>query len=100
LKLNFYELLPKHPIKPEIKALIEREGPVSLEEYRALRMNSYDREALIPKLSDEALLWDIEYALENVGHQRSPPETYNEAIIGQYMPEMVKRFRRGMRDGK
>jgi hypothetical protein len=79
-------------IRQEIRDLIAR-GGVTLDEWKALRMNSYEREALVPALGDKALCHHVESYLAQCGRTRSPPSTYEEAVVGLLAPELVKRLR-------
>lgn len=79
-------------IRQEIRDLIAR-GGVTLDEWKALRMNSYEREVLVPALGDEALCYHVESCLAQCGRTRSPPSTYEEAVVGLLVPELVKRLR-------
>lgn len=79
-------------IRPEIKALAER-GNVTLAEWDSLRMNSWERELLIPKLDNEALARLTEQMVSNcVIDYRRPHITYDSAILGLAVPELVRRL--------
>lgn len=79
-------------VRPAIRKLIDR-GNITSEEFRSLRMNSYERDAMVPALSDEALLVVTEYALGQASRIPSPATTYENAIVGLYAPELLKRLR-------
>ena len=79
-------------IKPEIRALIRR-GNVTPAEVAELRCNSWEWEALIPAMNDEAFVKSMQHALDNCFTQRQRPfTTYNQAVEGLYAPELLKRF--------
>jgi len=84
-------------IRPEIKNLIAR-GEITVAELEELRCNSWEWQALVPALSDEALVKQMQHALDNcfTTHRR-PFSTYNEAVEGLYAPELIRRFRDGSR---
>lgn len=84
-------------IRPEIQALLKREQPVSLAEYSELRMNSYEQEALVPHLSDEALAWAVENVLKNCSQNGRLAATYNEAMVSPYGPELLRRLKRNLK---
>lgn len=82
------------------KKTIERfhEGSlISLEEYKTLRMNSYDRRVLEPLFTDEVLCFSIEYALEQEGNSEfvkyTIPSSYTESILRVHIHELLRRFR-------
>lgn len=81
-------------ISPEIEALIAR-GNVTLVELIGLRCNSWEWQALVPAMTDEAFIDRMQYALDNcfTPHRR-PFSTYNEAVEGLWAPELLKRFKR------
>lgn len=79
-------------IRPEIQALADR-GNVTLAEWRDLRMNSYEQELLIPKLTDEALIYTVDHMAKNCQiDQRRPFTTYDNAMIGLIVPELIRRL--------
>ena len=53
---------------------------VSKDVSEAGRWNSYDRDALLPHLSDELLVEQTAYTLKNCGRLHDPATTYEEAI--------------------
>jgi len=81
-------------IRPEIRDLASR-GNVTWAEYDALLMNSWEREALHPALTDEALICLLEtIMLPNCSTDRSKPAvTYNDAVINNFVPELIKRLK-------
>jgi hypothetical protein len=80
-------------IRPEFRELAER-GNITVEEYEKIRCNSYERDLLIPALTDEAFEKEVQRTLDNCTPPRgSPVSTYDEAMIGLYGPELLKRFR-------
>lgn len=79
-------------IRPHIRALIDR-GKITLEEYKELRCNSWEFEAMVPALSLEALLWASENCIHNCPRVSLPATTYNEAMHAVYGPELVRRLR-------
>lgn len=79
-------------VRPPIRALIER-GKVTLEEYKELRCNSWEYEALVPALSIEALIWAAEHAIDNCSRARRPSISYDEAVHSVYAPELIRRLR-------
>lgn len=79
-------------IRSEIEALIRR-GNVTPDELDELRCNSWEWEALVPALADEALIDRTKYAIKNcLLKDERPFSTYNEAVPGLYTPELLKRF--------
>ena len=69
---------------------------IGLEEYKSLRMNSYETKLIEPILSDEALVWKLENAISNTGvstSQYSIPSDYNEYILTDGIDELLKRFK-------
>lgn len=92
---------PADNVRPHIKkrALECVDGTnnlISLEEYKESVMNSWEREWLIPYLSDEALMYRVEYSLSNCRMQEypnRPPLTYDESVIHSLTPELLSRFR-------
>jgi len=80
-------------IRPEIRALIQR-GNVTPEETASLRCNSWEWQALVPAMNDDAFLAAMQHALDNCfTTRRRPFTTYNEAVEGLYAPELIRRFR-------
>jgi hypothetical protein len=75
-------------VRPEIQALIDR-GNVTLAELHELRCNSWEWDALVPAMTDEALISRAQRAIDNCG----PPEfNYRGSVIGVFAPELMIRF--------
>jgi hypothetical protein len=86
------KLGPEVHVRPEIRALITR-GSVTPEELAELRCNSWEWEALVPAMNNDALLGRMEHALKNCSVDKARPfATYNESVVGQFAPELMKRF--------
>lgn len=80
-------------VRPEIRALVRR-GNVTPAEVSALRSNSWEWEAIVPALNDEAFVERMEYALKNcLTKLERPFTTYNQAVEGLYAPELIRRFK-------
>lgn len=79
-------------VRQEIQDLAKR-GNVTLEEYKALRCNSWEWEHLYTSLTDEALIYAIEHNLKNCYPKSSPCATYTDALAAILAPEMLKRWR-------
>lgn len=65
---------------------------ITPDDYNSFRMNSYARNDIYPKLTDETLLEQAQYYIS----QCSEPyriSTYNDAIIHLILPELMKRFK-------
>lgn len=77
------------PVSPEFQALIDR-GNVTLAEYKQLRGNSRDWNAIVPALNDEALVHVAKYCADNMS--RGMPSTYDHAMVNVYLPEVLKRL--------
>jgi len=87
-------------VRPEIRELVRR-GNVTPAEVAELRCNSWEWEALVPAMTDEAFAARVEHALSNCAVRKRPFSTYDEAVAGLYAPELLKRFQvaaRGARD--
>lgn len=78
-------------IGPEVRDLMAQ-GDVQVEEFAALRMNSWERDALIPYMSDSLLARQALYTLHNCERRRIPATTYEEALQ-LYVQELVVRLR-------
>lgn len=80
-------------IRPQIRALTNR-GNVTLEEWKTLRTNSWEHELLVPKLTDEALEYVVNHWVDNCQiDKRRPFNTYNDAVIGLVVPELMRRLK-------
>lgn len=87
-------------IRLEIAALVKR-GNITPEELKTIRCNSWEHEALVPAMTDEAFIERMQYALDNCFTTRERPfSTYNQAIEGLYAPELLRRFQAAAGDVK
>lgn len=65
---------------------------ISPDEYQTFRMNSYARNEIYPKLTNETLLEKAEYYISQC-HKPYMISTYNDAIIHLILPELLKRIK-------
>jgi hypothetical protein len=80
-------------IRPEIQTLIAR-GNVTSAELAELRCNSWEWEALVPAMDDEAFVGNLVHTLGNCSRASGRPfASYDEAIINLHTPELVRRFK-------
>lgn len=80
-------------IRPEIKALVER-GNITKAEYESLRCKSWEWEAVVPALDDEALTAYVEHNLANCFPRTwNPCLTYPDALVVVLVPELLRRLR-------
>lgn len=84
-------------IRPWVRALVAKGLPISAHDYTAMAMNSYERDFVLPALSDEALFIKIQYTLNNCTPPQRGPDTpaahYDEAAIYKIIPELVRRLK-------
>lgn len=88
--------MEKMLVRPWVRRLAESLLPVEPDQYEQLRMNSYEREFLLPNLSDETLCQVAEHAVVNCTPMRDPtrpPVTYDESLMHRLVPELVTRLR-------
>lgn len=79
-------------VRKEIQELAKR-GNITLAELEEFRGNSWEHEHIVPVLDDEAFLKHAEHMLNNCRFDNSRPyRSYNEAVMGMMMPELIKRF--------
>lgn len=79
-------------IRPEVRALVKR-GNVTLEEWQTFRGNSWEMEAIVQVLTNEALAHVVQHWVTNSRLPGMRPfTTYNEAVIGLLVPLLVKRL--------
>ena len=79
-----------------VRELADRDEPISEDERNDLVMNSYEREFILPNLSDEALFKTLEYYIQNcraLSDPSRPASTYDEAVIYRLAPELMRRLR-------
>lgn len=79
-------------IRKEIRALVAR-GQITVEENESIRCNSYERELMVPALTDEAFIKQMRHCVGQCGPRRDSA-TYDSAVTGMYAPELLKRFER------
>lgn len=88
-----------YQIRPEILERITLEPKISLDEYKKTRMNSYERDLILTHVTDEALLWILKNCMSQTRDydeliQFKIPTTYNQAINGRLLHELIRRFER------
>ena len=65
---------------------------ISKTKWDEIRLNSYDRDSLIPYMDDETLLSNVELTLRNCSRSSRPASTYEEALQ-LYAAELAKRLK-------
>lgn len=65
---------------------------VTSEQLDDMRMNSYGREEMFAKYTDEVLIDRAKYYISNCNTPRYPCSTYDEALIHNIVPELIKRL--------
>lgn len=65
---------------------------VTSEMKQDMMMNSYAQDDLPPKLTDEALIDTVKYYITNCNRPSYPCTTYDEAIVHNLVPELIKRL--------
>lgn len=68
----------------------------TLTEERLVKMGltSYERQLLVPAMTNDCLIGSVEYCLKNVTliGRVGFPVTYEEALINTYVPELLRRL--------
>jgi len=79
-------------------------SPITLEEYKEMRMNSYDRRILEPLFNDDVLLYIIETSLAQEGNSEyygfQIPSSYTESVLRVHIHELIRRFKAAKLDGE
>lgn len=70
-----------------------KDRSITPEIYGRMRMNSYARDYLPPKLTDQTLIEMTEFYLSNCNQVGCPCATYDEAVINLLMPEFIARLK-------
>ncbi len=68
---------------------------ISLEDYKQLRLNSWEADYLLDCLNDDALIYKTERCIANCQRlsRSGPLSTYDEAAVHQLLPEFIRRMR-------
>lgn len=86
-----YVRIRSEHISPEIQARLDSHKPMSFDEYSSLRMNSYERDAIIQELLDSrALLKVTRHYLQHCS--RSSPSTYDHSVKEMLVPMLCDRL--------
>jgi type VI protein secretion system component VasK len=80
-------------ISKEVRERFERLDPISSAELSEMRLNSYERAYLLPRLSVEALAQSVRYTLNNCERVQSRfPTTYDDHLKAHLVPELLRRI--------
>jgi len=80
-------------VGPKIREPVERlakRGNITWDEWESMWLNTYERALLIPALTDDALIKHCERMLV---HCDKTPSTYDGAVCGTIVPELLNRLR-------
>ncbi len=68
--------------------------PITPVEWNEMYLNSWEREYLIPKFTDELVIQSANYCISNCHVTRGKPAvTYNDAAVLYWIPELIKRLK-------
>ena len=88
-----YTFDPKNPVRPHIQQLVAR-GNITQAEIAKLNVNSWEWEALVPAMDDDAFFHNYEYCKSNTRTDPLRPTiTYNDAMCNLWADEVVRRFK-------
>lgn len=79
-------------IHPQIHLRIKDGRLIPLVEWEGMRLNSYERAAVLHLLSVEALAADVANTLKNCNHIRQPAATYEDHAVADLVPELLARL--------
>ncbi len=86
----YVRIRPEH-ISPEIQARLDSKKPMGFDEYSSLRMNSYERDAIIQELLDTRAL--VKVTRQYLQHcSRSSTATYDHNIKELLVPLLCDRL--------
>ncbi len=112
--MSFAEALRKHAedrkakymehVRQEYQELYNAGQPIPIEVWKQLRMNSYEREILVPLLTDDAFVWMIEThfksgGMEELSEFSTPPVTYSVAVEKRLIFQLLRRFQNKLKEG-
>jgi hypothetical protein len=82
-------------IRELVESAVATKRKITWEEYIELRLNSWDREFILPYLDEHALVNVIDIHVKNATqvYGVGPPVTYDEFIIHRLIPELVRRLK-------
>lgn len=84
-------------ISEKVMDLKNRVEQITLEEYKELRMNSYEREYLIDKYDTETLDYLLDLYLDNCAVEKPqyhrPAPHYDSAVVWHLLPELRRRLK-------
>lgn len=84
-------------LSTKVRAIIESNDTISWEQWEMMRMNSFEREALVPHMADECFIKHCEQigAHCRPKHRSGPCITYDEKVVHLLMPEAMRRLAEG-----
>ena len=86
-------------VRPEFAAWLDSRDVVTYADFTefcdAHGMNSYERELMIPKLDNAALVHEAEHCLQNCTRPpgKRPGVTYDDQMMAVYVPLLLKRLK-------
>lgn len=84
-------------ISPEVQAIIDARQPISLEKWKGMRLNSFERMRLYPLLDNEAFIATVRYYTAQCARPLGKfdvPATYCEALERYMVLELCNRLER------
>lgn len=87
-------------VSQKIKERFETDKEIDLEEFKEMRINSYEYKLIEPLLSPEAFIFRIDEAIKNISvrqHSMEISSTYDEYILTDGINELLKRYKKLVR---
>lgn len=91
----FKNLLPPEapkPIDEWVYTRLRAKEQIEWAEWQTFRMNSWEQEALMPHLTNDALILLSKQFLDNCERIRRPAITYEDGIVGVILPILLQRL--------
>lgn len=85
-------------VSEAVQARLADPKPIGIDEYNELRANTYERRLLAKKYDDSVFLKMMEYSFANSRFTELMEfeivNTYDSAVIREYIPELMRRFKK------
>ena len=81
-------------VRPEIQERVAKGTPITWDEWKELRINSFEQEELYSLLDNDALCRMTEHCLNNCRpRDRKPSIVYDDAVLHVLVPLLLKRLK-------
>lgn len=85
--------MSKKMISQSVRSIIESNDTIGWEQWEMMRLNSFEREALVPHMTDDCFIKHCEQIGVHCSPKTGACATYDERAVHVLLPDALRRLR-------